>query len=80
MKEEVENVEDNVMLLWQRLDAKYGNVRKYVDLVLTVTDLSKVSKGDGSATHLMINTVENSYRDLARIGAEWEMSNAYIIA
>ena len=78
VKEEVENVEDNVMLLWQRLDAKYGNVRKYVDLVLA--DLSKVSKGDGSATLLMINTVEKSYRDLARIGAEWEMSNAYIIA
>ena len=60
MKEEVENVEDNVMLLWQRLDAKYGNVKKYVDLVLT--DLSKVSKGDGSATLVMINTVEKSYR------------------
>ena len=78
VKEEVENVEDNVCLLWQRLDEKYGNVRKYVDLVLS--ELSKVSKGDGSATLLMIKTVEKSYRDLERIGAELEMSNAYIIA
>jgi len=77
-EKEVENVENNVMLLWQRLYAKYGNVRKYVDLVLA--DLSKGSKGDGSATLLMINNVEKSYRDLARIGAEWEMSNAYMIA
>ena len=48
VKEEVENVEDNVILLWQRLDTHYENVRKYIDLVLA--DLSKVSKGDKSAT------------------------------
>jgi hypothetical protein len=78
VREEVENVEDNLMLLWQRLDSKYGNVRKYIDLVLS--DLSKVSKGDSKAALHLIKTVEKSYRDLARIGAEQEMSNAYIIA
>ena len=55
IRDEVENVEDNVELLWHRLDTKYGNPRKYIDAVLS--DLSKVSKGDGVAALNMINTV-----------------------
>ena len=78
VREEVENVEDDVSLLWQRLDSKYGNARKYIDVVLS--DLSKVSKGDGMAALHMINTVEKAYRDLVRIGAEMEMSNSYMIS
>ena len=78
VREEVENVEDDDSLLWQRLDCKYGNLRKYIDVVLQ--DLSKVTKGDGKAALHMINTVEKAYRDLVRIGAGTEMSNSYIIA
>ena len=78
VREEVENVEDDDSLLWQRLDSKYGNLRKYIDVVLQ--DLAKVTKGDGKAALHMIDTVEKSYRDLVRIGAGTEMSNSYIIA
>jgi hypothetical protein len=78
VREEVENVEDNDTLLWQRLDSKYGNQLKYIDIVLL--DLSKVSKGDGKAALHLINTVEKAYMDLVRIGSEQEMSNSYIIA
>ena len=78
VREEVENVEDDVELLWHRLDSKYGNPRKYIDAVLS--DLSKVSKGDGVAALNMINTVEKAYRDLVRIGSEIEMSNSYMIS
>ena len=78
IRDEVENVEDDVELLWHRLDTKYGNPRKYIDAVLS--DLSKVSKGDGVAALNMINTVEKAYRDLVRIGSEIEMSNSYMIS
>ena len=78
VREEVENVEDDDSLLWQRLDYKYGNLRKYIDVILQ--DLSKVTKGDGKAALHMINTVEKAYRDLVRIGAGMEMSNSCIIA
>jgi hypothetical protein len=78
IRDEVENVEDNMELLWHRLDAKYGNPRKYIDAVLS--DLSKVSKGDGVAALNMINTVEKAYRDLVQIGSEIEMSNSYMIS
>ena len=72
------NIEDDVALLWQRLDLKYGNTRKYIDAVLS--DISKLSKGDGMATLNMINMVEKSYRDLVRIGSETEMSNSFMIS
>ena len=78
VREEVENVEDNVALLWQRLDSKHGQIWKYIDIVLS--DLSKISQGDGMAALRMINMVEKSYRDLERIGAAMEMSNSYMIA
>ena len=78
VKEEVANIEDDETLLWQRLDAKYGNLRKYTDAVLA--DLAKISKGDSKAALHLINTVEKAYQDLARIGLEQEMSNSYIIS
>ena len=78
VKEEVANIEDDVTLLWERLDAKYGNLRKYTDTVLA--DLAKISKGDSKAALHLVNTVEKAYQDLARIGLEQEMSNSYIIS
>ena len=78
VKEEVANVEDDHTLLWDRLDAKYGNLRKYTDAVLA--DLTKISKGDSRAALHLINTVEKAYQDLNRIGLQQEMSNSYIIS
>ena len=64
--------------LWKRLDAKYGNHSKYVDLVLD--GIAKPPKGDGKSTLSLINTIEKAHRDLTRIGAAEEMSNSTIIA
>ena len=78
VREEVDNVEDDMEELWKRLDAKYGNHSKYVDLVLDA--IAKAPKGDGKSTLLLINTIEKAHRDLTRIGAAEEMSNSTIIA
>ena len=78
VKEEVANVEDDLTLLWQRLDAKYGNLQKYTDTILA--DLSKISQGGSKAALHLIKTVEKAYQDLKRIGLEHEMSNSYIIS
>ena len=78
VKEEVANVEDDHTLLWNRLDVKFGNLRKYTDAVLA--DLTKISKGDSKAALNLINTVEKAYQDLNRLGLEQEMSNSYIIS
>ena len=75
VREEEDNVEDNDKLLWQRLDSKYGNQRKYIDII--ISDLSRISKGDGKASLNLINTVEKA---LVRIAAEQEMCNSSIIS
>ena len=67
-----------MILLWERLDSKYGNHSKYVDIVLS--DLARTTKGDSKAALHLINTVEKAKRDLDRIGAGQEMSNSTIIA
>ena len=42
VKIEVENIADDLNLLWKRLDEKYGSRSKYVDIILA--DLSKTTK------------------------------------
>ena len=78
VKEEVANVEDDINLLWERLDSKYAKYSRYVEVVLE--DLAKTTKGDAKATLRLINTVEKAKRDLDRIGAGQEMCNSFIIA
>lgn len=78
VKEEVDNVDDDLETLWNRLDSKYGNCGKLVDAILT--DIARAPKGDGKSTLIMIDTVERAYRDLARMGKEAEMKNGTILA
>ena len=78
VKEEVDNLDDNLDTLWRRLDKKYGNCGKLVDAILA--DLSRIPKGDGKQTLQLIKTVERAYRDLARMGRSSEMQNGTIIA
>jgi hypothetical protein len=78
VREEVENVEDDMACLWERLDLKYANHTKFVDIVLS--DLENTSKGDAKAALKLINTVEKAYNDLHKIGAAQEMANATVIS
>ena len=78
VREEVDNVDDDLGTLWSRLDKRYGNYGKLVDAILS--DISKAPKGDGRSTITMINTVERAYRDLSRMGRASEMRNGTIIS
>ena len=78
IREEVDNVEDNMEELWKRLDAKYGKRSRYVERILD--DFSKTTKGGAKNALHLISTVEKAERDLRRIGAEEEMANSTIIA
>ena len=51
-----------------------------VNIDAVLSDISKLSKGDGMTTLNMINMVEKSYRDLVRIGSQTEMSNSFMIS
>jgi len=78
VREEIENVEDNMECLWERLDLKYANHTKFIGIILS--DLERTTKGDAKAALKLINTVEKDYNDLKKIGAAQEMANATVIA
>lgn len=78
VREEVENVDDDMTCLWARLDLKYANHTKFVDIVLS--DLERTNKGDAKAALHLINIVEKAYNDLKKIGAAQEMANATVIS
>ena len=78
VREEVENVKDDMACLWERLDLKYANHTKFIGIILS--DLESTNKGDAKAALKLINTVEKAYNDLKKIGAAQEMANATVIA
>ena len=78
VKDEVDNIDDNLDTLWERLDKKYGNHGQLVDAILD--DIAKLPRGEGKNTLVMINTIEKAYRDLERMNCESEMKNGTIIS
>ena len=75
ISDEVPNVGDNYLKMWERLDEKYGNVDKLVDTILD--DIKKLSHAGKSNTEVveMINIVEKAKRDLECLGHEHELCN-----
>ena len=78
VKEEVDNEDDNMETLWNRLESKYGDIGKQVDAILA--DISKAPKGDASSALKMIKIVEKAHRDLSRMGRKSEMENGTMLA
>ena len=78
VREEVDNIDDNLDMLWTRLDKKYGNCGKQVYAILD--DISRAPKGDGKSTLAMISIVEKAYRDLSRMGRASKMHNGTILS
>ena len=78
VKEEIDDLDDDIATLWKRLDHKYGNQSKQIEMILA--DISRLPKGDGKTTLIMINTVEKAHRDLTRMHRASEMENGTIIS
>ena len=76
----VENCGEDYNRIWERLDMRYGNVQKLVDLVLNDIKKMPCSESDDISTIAMIETVERAHQDLIRMDAEIEMSNSTIIS
>ena len=81
VREEVDHLGDDCEQIWKRLDEKYGNESKLVDLIMYDIKRLKVNKDDYNINALkLINIVEKAHRDLRAIGREGEISNAAIVA
>ena len=80
VQEEVENVGDDYLKMWRRLDQKYGNTGKLIDAILFEIKNLSYGNADPCSTLQMIKVVEKAYRDLQRLGEEAEMCNATTIS
>ena len=76
----IENCGDDSKKIWERLDMRYGNVQKLVDLILNDIKKLPAGKSDDISTISMIETIETAYQDLVRMNCEMEMSNSTIIS
>ena len=80
VREEVSNVSDDYRAMWRRLDQKYGNVRRLVEMHLAeVKGISPKDTSDESVLK-MINVVERAHRNLQRLGQHKELYNLTTIS
>ena len=77
----VKNVDDDVVLMWQRLDEKYGRPSKLVVVVmLDIKRIEPIKVGDDSSFIDLFDKVGRGYRDLSRIKMDAEIGNTTTIS
>ena len=81
VREDIEAFGEDVEAAWARLDAKYGDEGKMIDLVMSdIKRMAPASDQHPKTVLEMIATIENAYRDLKCLGLENEMRNATIVS
>ena len=77
----VKNVDNSVQEMWQRLDDKYGEPSKMIDVIMNdIKQLKTVKENDNSKFITLVDIVESGYRDLKRLNLEREISNASTVS
>lgn len=71
----VKCTDDNLELLWKRLDEVFGDPAKVVDVIMNSIQATRViTEGQSKKLLDFINIIENGYRDLQRLGLEKEIT------
>ena len=77
----VMNVDDDLKLMWQRLDDVYGRPSKIVDIVMyDIRKFKTFKDGEDKRFAEFVETIENGFLDLKRLNIEHEMSNSSSVA
>ena len=79
VRREIENVDHDISVMWERLDSKYGTIRKQIDCIMSDFKSLPVCN-DARSTLNMINLVETAESDLKCINATTELENSTIIS
>ena len=77
---EIENLGNDAAAIWQRLDLKYGDKSKLVDMIMSEFKAMKRPNEKPGEIINMINTVEKAHRDLKMMGKEAEINNSTIVS
>ena len=80
IRDDVENVGENMEAIWERLDRKYGNEDRIVDAILADIKHLRDNQNDGQTTLEMIKIIEKANNDLIRMNKRVEMQNSTIIS
>ena len=77
---DIENLGDDMHVIWERLDKKYGDKGKLVDSIMS--DIKGMNQCvDGDEVHILrfISIIEKADMDLKLLGKEEEMRNSTIV-
>ena len=80
VRDDVDSLGDNVDDIWERLDRRFGNQSRLVDIILADVKNIEYCGNDDNRTLNMIKTVERCYSDLKTMKREAEMNNTTIIS
>ena len=73
--ETVKGVDDDIKEMWKRLDEKYGDPAKLTDAIInTIQDIRPIEEGENERLIVLINAVEDGYKDLKKLGLEREIT------
>ena len=71
----IKSIDDDLEAMWKRLDEKYGDPTKVVDVIMNaIQNTRNIRDGENNRFIELINVVEDGYRDLKRLGLEKEIT------
>ena len=71
----VTSVDDDIDEMWQRLDEKYGDPAKVVDVIIDeIKRFRMLREGEDKRFIEFVTLIEDGYRDLRRLGLETEIT------
>ena len=71
----VKSIDDDLEAMWKRLDEKYGDPTKVVDVIMNaIQNTRNIRDGENNRLIELINIVEDGYQDLKRLGLEQEIT------
>ena len=71
----VESIDDDISEMWKRLDEKYGDPTKVTDIIIDEIRRTRIIReGEEKRFVEFVETVEDGYRDLKRLGLESEIT------
>ena len=77
----VRNVDDDLNLMWDRLDEKFGRPSKLAEVIMQdIKNIKKIQEGDHQAFVETVDLIECCYHDLKLIKYESEISNSTVLS
>lgn len=79
--ESVKTVDHSIIEMWKRLDDKYGEPSKVIDVIMNdIKTMQSVKENENNKFIKLVETVECAYRDLERLNLEREISNTSTVS